>query len=124
MPSFASLRGPVTINDLLLLDNEIAIGVARSLVTPKDVRLLGTRDDNQLVSDAMVLSVQSAASVISVGHRLFVKSHESSIRRLKRERAKTLEETRYQLEILQEENQKLSKMVDFYSKDMQEQLEA
>ncbi|CAL2260542.1 unnamed protein product [Prunus armeniaca] len=90
----------------------------------------------------MTLSVQRAASFASVGHRFIVKSHEvqvlraqlviernlvedcqRTIRRLKRERAKTLE-TQHQLEILHEENQKLSKMVDFYSKDMQKQLKA
>ncbi|KAI5339592.1 hypothetical protein L3X38_018864 [Prunus dulcis] len=70
MPYFASSRGPVTVNDSLLFDNNVAIEVARSLVTPKDGHVLGTRDDNQ------------------------------------------------------EYIEKLSKIVDFYSKDMQEQLEA
>ncbi|CAL8100992.1 unnamed protein product [Prunus armeniaca] len=124
MPYFASSRGLVTINDSLHLDNDVAIGVARSLATPKDVLVLGRSDDNQVVSDAMILSVQSVASVASVGHHLIVKSHESIIRRLKRDRAKTLEETRHQLEILQEDNQKLSKIIYFYSKNMQELLEA
>ncbi|CAL2233791.1 unnamed protein product [Prunus armeniaca] len=113
MPYFASSRGLVTINDSLHLDNDVAIGVARSLATPKDVLVLGRSDDNQVVSDAMTLSVQSVASVAS-----------SIIRRLKRDRAKTLEETRHQLEILQEDNQKLSKIIYFYSKNMQELLEA
>ncbi|KAI5333859.1 hypothetical protein L3X38_023991 [Prunus dulcis] len=113
MPYFASARGPMTINDSLLLDNDVAIRVARSFVTYRDVCVLGTRYDNQLLSDAMTLSVQSTASVTSC-----------TIRRLKRDRVKTLEERRHQLKILQEENQKLSKMVDFYSKDMKEQLEA
>ncbi|BFG20730.1 hypothetical protein CerSpe_070040 [Prunus speciosa] len=72
MPYFASSRGPVTVNDSLLLDNEVAIGVGKSLVTPKDVRVLGTRDDNQLVRDVMALSVQSTASVTGVGHLLDV----------------------------------------------------
>ncbi|KAI5327727.1 hypothetical protein L3X38_027123 [Prunus dulcis] len=60
----------VTVNDSLLLDNGVAVGVARGLVTPKDVRMLGTMDDNRVVSDAMSLSVQSATSVTSVEHRL------------------------------------------------------
>ncbi|CAL9022024.1 unnamed protein product, partial [Prunus brigantina] len=91
----------------------------------------------------MTLSVQSAVLVASVGHRLIVKSHEVQVLRaqlivewnlvedcerviksLKREKAKTAEENRHQLEILQEEKQKLSKMVDYYSQDMQKQLEA
>ncbi|CAL2235751.1 unnamed protein product [Prunus armeniaca] len=104
---------------------------------------MGMRDDNRMVSDAMTLQVQSASSVASVGHRLIVKSHEMQvlraqlvaerslvehyqrvIRSLKRERAKMAEANQLQLEILQEENQKLSKTVNFYSQDMQKQLEA
>ncbi|KAI5354213.1 hypothetical protein L3X38_007108 [Prunus dulcis] len=81
MPYFASSQGPVTINDSLHLDNDVAIGVARSLVTPRDVLVLGRRDDNQVVSDVMALSVQSAASIASVGHRLIVKSHEEQVLR-------------------------------------------
>ncbi|KAI5327333.1 hypothetical protein L3X38_026729 [Prunus dulcis] len=44
---------------------------------------------------------REAASITSVGYRLIAKSHE-----------------------VQEENEKLSKMVDFYSKNLQKQLEA
>ncbi|CAL2228311.1 unnamed protein product [Prunus armeniaca] len=108
-----------------------------------DVRILGMRDDNWLVSDVVALNVQSAASIASVGHRLIAKSHKMQvlraqlvaeqnlvyeyhrdIKRLKKNRAKTAEENQRQLQILQEENEKLSKMVDSYSKGMQKQLEA
>ncbi|ONH90147.1 hypothetical protein PRUPE_8G037200 [Prunus persica] len=108
-----------------------------------DVRVLGTRDDNRLVRDAMALSVQSVASIGSVGHRPIANSHEvqvlraqltaeqdlvneyqRDIKRLKKDRARKAEEYRHQLQILQEENEKLSKMVSVYSKDMQKQLEA
>ncbi|KAL6284504.1 hypothetical protein ACE6H2_015433 [Prunus campanulata] len=114
MPYFASSRRLVTVNDSLLLDNNVAIGVARSLVTPNDVRMLGTRDDNRVVSDAMTLSMQSAASATSVGHHLIVKSHEVQVLRaqlvaegslvedcqhaigsLNWERAKTADETQH-----------------------------
>ncbi|KAI5324780.1 hypothetical protein L3X38_033853 [Prunus dulcis] len=44
---FASSRGPIIINDSILIDNDVGIGVARSLVTPRDVCVLGTRDDNR-----------------------------------------------------------------------------
>ncbi|KAI5343769.1 hypothetical protein L3X38_011645 [Prunus dulcis] len=78
---FASSRGPVTVNDSILLDNEVAVGVARSLVTPRDVRILGTGDDNRLVSDVVALNVQSAASIASMGHRLIAKSQEVQVLR-------------------------------------------
>ncbi|ONH95911.1 hypothetical protein PRUPE_7G095400 [Prunus persica] len=74
------------------------------------MRILGTRDDNRLVSDVVALSVQSGASIASVGHRLIGKSHEvqvlraqlmaeqnlideyqCDIKRLKKNRAKTAE---------------------------------
>ena len=107
-------------------------------MTPRDVRVLGMRDDKRVVSDAMALSVQSATFVASVGHCLIVKSHEVEvlkaqlvveqnlvedcqcvIRSLKKERENTAEENQHQLEILHKENQKLSKIIDFYSQDMQ-----
>ncbi|KAI5312332.1 hypothetical protein L3X38_041505 [Prunus dulcis] len=86
---------------------------ARSLVTPMDVRVLGTRDDNRLVRDAMALSVQSVASIGSVGHRLIANSHEVQVLRAQLTAKQDLEE-----------NEKLSKIVSVYSKDMQKQLEA
>ncbi|CAL9025811.1 unnamed protein product [Prunus brigantina] len=130
----------VTVNDSLLIENDVAVavGIVRSLMTPRDVHVLGMRDDKLVVSDAMALSVQSVTFVTTVGHHLIVKSHEVEvlkaqlvvernlvedcqrvIRSLKKERANTAEANRHQLEILQEENQKLSKMADFYSQDMQ-----
>ncbi|CAL8149645.1 unnamed protein product [Prunus armeniaca] len=42
---------------LITPNNDVPIGVARSLVTPRDVSVMRTRDDNQLVSDAMAPSV-------------------------------------------------------------------
>ncbi|KAL6276890.1 hypothetical protein ACE6H2_020491 [Prunus campanulata] len=108
MPYFASARGPVTVADSILLDNDVAIGVGRNLVTPKDIRVFGTRDDNRVASDAMALSVQKC---------------QTAIKGLKRERARIVEVNRHQLEVLRDENKNLSKMVELYSRDMRKQLE-
>lgn len=108
-------------------------------MTPRDVHVLGTRKDNQPVSDALKLSVQSTASVASVSHHLIVKSHkvqvlraklqaqqnlvedfQSVIRRLKKDKAKTIKDTHRQIETLQDWNKELSKMVSIYSRDMQD----
>ncbi|VVA39446.1 PREDICTED: LOC109946288 [Prunus dulcis] len=59
-----------------------------------------------------------------VTERNLVDKYQRGIKRLKRDRAKTAEENQRQFQILQEENEKLSKIVYFYSKDMQKQLEA
>ncbi|KAL6286691.1 hypothetical protein ACE6H2_011081 [Prunus campanulata] len=142
MTYFASARGPVTVNDSILLDNDVAIGLARNLVTPKDIRVLGTRDDNRVISDALTLSMQSTTCVASLVHRLLAKSHEvevlkaqlaadrsmveecqTAIKSLKRERARIVEVNRHQLEVLQNENKNLSKMVELYSCDMRKQLD-
>ncbi|KAI5351539.1 hypothetical protein L3X38_004430 [Prunus dulcis] len=136
-PYFASLGGPVTVNNSILLDNEVAIGVARSLVTPRYVRVLASKDDSQLLNEVMA-SVQTAASIASVGRRLISKTHEVQFlraqlvaeqnlvdeyqrenNRFKKERTRMAEENRRQFHLLQEENEKLSKMVAFYSKEMQ-----
>ncbi|KAH0988034.1 hypothetical protein GBA52_015211 [Prunus armeniaca] len=106
--------GLVALLCFLTRTSDIAIGVARSLVTPRDVCILGTRDDNWLVSDVVALSVQSAASIASVGHLLIAKSHEvqilraqlvakqnlvdeyqRDIRRLKKNKAKIVEENQH-----------------------------
>ncbi|KAI5334725.1 hypothetical protein L3X38_024858 [Prunus dulcis] len=81
----------------LLLENDVAVGVARSLVTPRDVRVLGMRDDKR-------------------GEWNLGEDCQRVIRSLKRERENTAEANRHHLEILHEENQKLSKMVDFLSR--------
>ncbi|KAI5350619.1 hypothetical protein L3X38_003510 [Prunus dulcis] len=141
-PYFATSRGPVTVNDSIFLDNEVAIGVARNLVTSRDGRVLASKDDNRLVSEVVALSVQTAASIASVRHRLISKTHEVQFlraqlvpeqnlvdeyqrenKRLKKERTRMAEENQRQFHLLQEENEKLSKMVAFYSKEMQKQLE-
>ena len=143
MPYFGSARGPVTVNDTILMDNEVALGVARSLVTPRDARVLGAKCDNRIVSDAMALAAQSTTTVATVGYRLIAKSRELElvraqlaasqsvvedcqgiIRDMKKERARMVEFNRRQLEGLQAENKQLSSMVDLYAKDMRTKLES
>ncbi|KAL6284592.1 hypothetical protein ACE6H2_015521 [Prunus campanulata] len=143
-PYFASSRGPVTVNDSLLLDNDVAIGVARSLMTPRDLRILGMRDDNRIVNDVVAMGVQSATCIANVGHRLIAKTHEVQFlkaqltaeqklvyeyqrdnRRLKKDKTEREEKHRHQLEILRAENEKhRSQMITFYSKEMPKRQEA
>lgn len=50
-------------------------------MTPWHVHVLGTKEDNRVVSDAMILSMQSAESAASVDHFLIVKPHEVQVLR-------------------------------------------
>ncbi|KAI5329545.1 hypothetical protein L3X38_028942 [Prunus dulcis] len=59
-----------------------------------------------------------------VTKRNLVDEYQRDIKKLKRDRTKMAKENRRHLQILQEENEKLSKIVYFYSEDMQKQLEA
>lgn len=67
------------VNNSILLDNDVAIGVAGNLVTPRDIHVLGKSDENRVVSDALTFSVQSTTCVASVGYRLIAKSNEVEV---------------------------------------------
>ncbi|KAH0987905.1 hypothetical protein GBA52_015082 [Prunus armeniaca] len=57
-------------------DNDVAAGVARDLLTPRDLRTLGKKDESIAVDDAMSISIQCASSVANLGKRLLAKNQE------------------------------------------------
>ncbi|CAL2257434.1 unnamed protein product [Prunus armeniaca] len=57
-------------------DNDVAAGVARDLLTPRDLRTLGKKDESIAVDDAMSISIQCASSVANLGQRLLAKNQE------------------------------------------------
>ncbi|CAL9019511.1 unnamed protein product, partial [Prunus brigantina] len=56
--------------------NDVAAGVARDLLTPRDLKTLGKKDESIAVDDAMAISIQCASSVANLGQRLLVKNQE------------------------------------------------
>lgn len=75
-PNFVSSRGPITEMDSVMRDNDVAAGVARNLLTPKDMRVLGKKDEHTAIEDVMALSVQCAVSIANLGQRLRVRNQE------------------------------------------------
>lgn len=43
-PNFISSRGPVTIINYVLWDNDVAIGVTRGMLTPRDMHVWGKEE--------------------------------------------------------------------------------
>lgn len=74
--NFVSSRGPVTIINSMLWDNEVAIRVARGLLTLRDIHVLGKKKEHIAVEDFMALCVQCAASAANFGHLLVVNNQE------------------------------------------------
>lgn len=75
-PHFVTSKGVITINDSVILDNEVVVGIARSLPTPKDMIVTDKKTENKAVDDTIALSIQGAASLANLGQRLWSKSQE------------------------------------------------
>lgn len=75
-PNFVSSRGPVIVMDYVMQGNDVAAGVARDLLTPRDLKTLGKKEESIAVDDAMAISIQCASSVANLGQRLLAKNQE------------------------------------------------
>uniref|UniRef100_A0A2N9FFH1 Uncharacterized protein n=1 Tax=Fagus sylvatica TaxID=28930 RepID=A0A2N9FFH1_FAGSY len=97
-PYFLSANGPVSVTDLVMLNGETATAVAAGLCTPEDAKVLAGKTDPQIINDSLALTIQCAATVTNMGHRL----HESK---------KKVGEVK-------EENKRLKALVDSYADDL------
>jgi hypothetical protein len=75
-PTFVFDNRPITIHDFVMLNNSIAMAMAKGLVTPRDQRLLADRSDADAVNDSLAFSIQGAASVFDMSRRLSVRNEE------------------------------------------------
>jgi hypothetical protein len=69
----------ITIHDSVILNNSIAMAVAKGLVTPRDQRLLADRSDANAVNNSFAFSIQGVASVSDMARHLSVKNEEMKI---------------------------------------------
>ncbi|KAL6280495.1 hypothetical protein ACE6H2_017376 [Prunus campanulata] len=123
-PSFASKDRHLTVNDSVMMDDSIAVTVARNLLIPMDEMLLSSRSDEEAIDDSMAFSVQCAASVSNMASRLRVRANE--IQELNTENSslqRKLHESQQEVEKLKEENNALLKLVSSYSADTQTRLD-
>lgn len=53
-PSFTSPRGHLMTTDTVMLDDAVAVSVARGIILPRDQKLLADRSDDEAISDSML----------------------------------------------------------------------
>jgi hypothetical protein len=80
-PTFVFDNLPITIHDSVMLNDSIAMVMAKGLVTPQDQRLLANRSDADAINDSLAFSIQGVASVFDMSRRLSVKNEEMKILR-------------------------------------------
>jgi hypothetical protein len=78
-PTFVFDNHPITIHDSVMLNDSIAMAVAKGLVTPQDQRLLVDRSDADAVNNSLAFSIQDVASIFDMARRLSVRNKEMKI---------------------------------------------
>ena len=123
-PTPSSPTNPQTGVESVLLDNMIAMGAANNLLTPHDERVLSNRSDHTVISDSLVLSIRSAASISNMSRRLLARTNEiqlltNQVQDLQRKLTTSQKENK----TLQNANKQLQNLVTGYSNDMQAKLD-
>jgi hypothetical protein len=117
-PTFVFENRHISIHDSVMLNDSIAMAVAKGLVTPRDQRLLVDRSDIDAVNDSLAFSIQGAASVVDMAQRLSVRNEEMKILRNQIGVLKRLLKNYKQKHMdLKQENNELKKMVVSYAED-------
>ncbi|CAN6687918.1 unnamed protein product [Malus baccata var. baccata] len=116
-PSFISPTGPLTVGDSMMKNDMTAAVVVRTLLTPKDNRLLSKRSDELAIKDSLALSVQCAGSVSNMAQHLFartcqVESLAAEVMSLKQE-----------IRGLKHENKQLHRLAHDYATNMKRKLD-
>ncbi|CAN6688865.1 unnamed protein product [Malus baccata var. baccata] len=116
-PSFLSLTGPLTVGDSMMKNDITTAVVAKSLLTPKDNRLLSKRSDELVVKDFLALSVQCAGSVSNMAQRRFARTRQ--VESLAVEVMSLKQEIRW----LKHENKQLHQLAHNYATNMKRKLD-
>ena len=111
-PSFSSSNGPLTVDDSVMKNDLTATVVARSLLTPKDNRILSNRSDEAAVQDSLALSIQCVGSVSNMSQRLLARTRQ--VESLMAEVASLKQDIRG----LMHENRVLHLLANYYSTSM------
>ena len=61
---------PVTIEDTVMDDEDIAVAVARDMILPRDELILAARTDVEAVNQSLALSIRATSSLVNMAERL------------------------------------------------------
>ena len=80
-PIFVFDNCPITIHHSVMLNDSIAMAMAKGLVSPRDQRLLADRSNADAINNSLAFSIQGATSISDMARRLSVKNEEIKILR-------------------------------------------
>ena len=137
-PFVLSTPTSIPTNDSVMENPITALRAASHLLTPRDQEFLARRPDHISADESLRLTIQSAASVMNLRHRLLARGVEveslcgqiatlqqqlqqltAKIERLKEERSELKRENK----ALKEEHSRLCLMVNKYQKEMKAKLD-
>jgi hypothetical protein len=117
-PSFLSPKGYLMTNDSVMLDDATTASMARSIITPRDEKLLANPFDADAINDSMAFNIQSTASVSNMVRRLQVRGNEvQSLQNQVLVFQRLLMDFWRRNIVLKQENKELKKLVDSYVND-------
>ena len=110
---------PVTIEDTVMDNEDIAVAVARDMILPRDELILAARTDIEAVNQSLALSIRATSSLVNVTERLHARRLELNTQipelhnQIENLRKRLRDERRHRNE-LERRNQELNARVDFW----------
>ena len=68
-PTFVFDNRPITIYDSVMLNDSIAMAVAKGLITPRDQRLLADKSDADAINNSLAFNIQGATLVFDMADK-------------------------------------------------------
>jgi len=117
--SFEVNGRPVTIEDTVMDNEDIAVTVARDMILPRDEIMLAARTDIEAVNQSLALSIRATSSLVNVAERLHARRLELNTQvpdlqhQIENLRNRLRDERRHRNN-LERRNQELNARVDFW----------
>jgi hypothetical protein len=110
---------PVTIEDTVMDNEDIAVAVARDMILPRDEIMLAARTDIEAVNQSLALSIRATSSLVNVAERLHARRLELNTQVLDLQHQmenlrNRLHDERRHRNNLERRNQELNTRVDFW----------
>jgi chromosome segregation ATPase len=110
---------PVTIEDIVMDNEDTAVAVARDMILPRDEIMLAARTDIEAVNQSLALSVRATSSFVNIAERLHARRLELNTQvldlhhQIENLRNRLRDERRHRNN-LERRNQELNARVDFW----------
>jgi chromosome segregation ATPase len=110
---------PVTIEDIVMDNEDTAVDVARDMILPRDETMLAARTDIEAVNQSLALSIRATSSLVNIAERLHARRLELNTQVLDLHHQienlrNRLRDERCHINNLERRNQELNARVDFW----------